>query len=130
MWLDALCTNVDRTARNPNLLLWHERLWLIDHGAALYLQHGGLDPAAHATRPFPLIADHVLLARAGSIVEADARMRARIGDGAVAGAPSHWCPDEWFAGADAADVYVEYLLGAAGRRCAFVEEAERARAGR
>lgn len=52
VWLDALCTNVDRTARNPNLLAWHERLWLIDHGAALYLQHGGLDPAAHAERPF------------------------------------------------------------------------------
>src|SRR5437764_9131282 len=48
VWLDALATNVDRTARNPNLLLWHHRLWLIDHGAALYLQHGGLDPAAHA----------------------------------------------------------------------------------
>jgi hypothetical protein len=61
VWLDAFTTNVDRTARNPNLLLWHERLWLIDHGAALYLQHGGLDPAGHAARPFPLIAEHVLL---------------------------------------------------------------------
>src|SRR5262249_58368207 len=46
VWLDALTTNVDRTARNPNLLLWHHRLWLIDHGAALYLAHGGLDPSA------------------------------------------------------------------------------------
>jgi hypothetical protein len=45
VWLDALATNVDRTARNPNLLVWHDRLWLIDHGAALYLQYGGLDPA-------------------------------------------------------------------------------------
>ena len=61
VWLDALATNVDRTARNPNLLLWHERLWLIDHGAALYLQHGGLDPARARDRPFPLIAEHVLL---------------------------------------------------------------------
>ena len=50
VWLDALATNVDRTPRNPNLLLWHERLWLIDHGAALYLQHGGLEPAEHAAR--------------------------------------------------------------------------------
>ena len=56
VWLDALTTNVDRTPRNPNLLIWHDRLWLIDHGAALYLQHGGLDPAAHADKPFPLIA--------------------------------------------------------------------------
>src|SRR3984885_4964452 len=78
VWLDALSTNVDGTARNPNLLLWHDRLWLIDHGAALYLQHAGLEPEAHAARPFAQIADHVLLPRAGSIVQADARMRARI----------------------------------------------------
>ena len=96
VWLDALATNVDRTARNPNLLLWHERLWLIDHGAALYLQHGGLDPAAHAARAFAQIADHVLLARAGSIVEADARMRARI-DGAAVERAVALVPEEWFA---------------------------------
>ena len=76
VWLDALTTNVDRTPRNPNLLLWHDRLWLIDHGAALYLQHGGLDPAAYAERPFGLIAEHVLLPRAASILEADQRLRA------------------------------------------------------
>jgi hypothetical protein len=125
VWLDALATNVDRTARNPNLLLWHDRLWLIDHGAALYLQHGGLDPAAHADRPFPLIAEHVLLPRAGSIVEADARMRARLGDGSVEAAVE-LVPREWFTGAEAPEVYVEYLV----KRLAgggFVEEAERAR---
>jgi hypothetical protein len=128
VWLDALATNVDRTARNPNLLLWHDRLWLIDHGAALYLQHGGLDPAAHAARPFAQIADHVLLPRAGSIVEADARMRARI-DRAVVERAVALVPEEWLHAADAADVYVEYLSGrlAAG---GFVEEAERARSGR
>jgi hypothetical protein len=125
VWLDSLGTNVDRTARNPNLLLWHHRLWIIDHGAALYLQHGGLDPAAHAGRPFPLIAEHVLLARAGSIADADARMRARLGVGAVE-AVVGLVPDEWFAGADPAEVYAEYLV----RRLSdggFVEEAERAR---
>jgi hypothetical protein len=125
VWLDALSTNVDRTARNPNLLLWHERLWLIDHGAALYLQHGGLDPATHAARPFAQIADHVLLARAGSIVDAGARMRARIGDREIEAAVA-LVPDEWFAGADDPEVYAEYL----GRRLAdggFVEEAEDAR---
>ena len=128
VWLDALATNVDRTARNPNLLLWHDRLWVIDHGAALYLQHGGLDPEAHAQRPFPLIADHVLLGRAGPIPEADERMRARLGEGAIAAAVE-LVPDEWFAGADPPEVYAEYLA----RRLAadgFVEEAERARAGR
>lgn len=141
VWLDALSTNVDRTARNPNLLLWHRRLWLIDHGAALYLQHGGLDPAGQATRPFPLIAEHVLLTHAGSIVDADARLRARLPggggglpggdgglDGAVRAAVAH-VPGEWLEQADPAEVYVDYLR----RRLAdggFVEEAERARTGR
>src|ERR1700733_4691604 len=98
VWLDALATNVDRTARNPNLLLWHDRLWLIDHGAALYLQHGGLDPAAHARRPFPRIAEHVLLPHAGPVVDADARMRARLGDGSEAvRAAAALVPPDWFA---------------------------------
>lgn len=125
VWLDALTTNVDRTPRNPNLLLWHDRLWLIDHGAALYLQHGGLDPAEHAGRPFSLIAQHVLLAQAGSVLEADQRLRARLPATAVADAVSR-VPAEWFAGADAPEVYVEYV----NRRLAagdFAQEAERAR---
>ena len=65
VWLDALTMNVDRTPRNPNLLVWHDRMWLIDHGAALYLHHQGLDPVRDATRSFPLIAQHVLLPCAG-----------------------------------------------------------------
>jgi hypothetical protein len=108
-------------------LLWHERLWLIDHGAALYLQHGGLDPTAHAQRPFALIAEHVLLARAGSILEADERLRARLPRTAIADAVA-LVPSAWFTGADPPEVYVEYLtrrLAAGG----FAEEAEHARAG-
>ena len=67
VWLDALVENVDRTPRNPNLLLWHGNLWLIDHGAALYVHHGAGDPLAVAARPFPAIRDHVLLGAAGSL---------------------------------------------------------------
>jgi len=74
---DALATNVDRSARNPNLLLWHRRLWLIDHGAALYRQHRGLHPD-DAERPFPAIAEHVLLPRAGSIEAAHHRLAPRL----------------------------------------------------
>ncbi len=125
VWLDALTTNVDRSARNPNLLLWHGRLWLIDHGAALYLQHGGLDPAAHAGRPFPQIAEHVLLAQAGSITAADQRLRARLATDTI-DAVTALVPPDWFAGTPA-DVYADYLR----RRLAdggFVTEAEAARA--
>src|SRR5688500_16618381 len=60
VWLDALVENVDRTPRNPNLLRWHGRLFLIDHGAALYVHHGAGDPLAQAGRPFTAIRDHVL----------------------------------------------------------------------
>ncbi|HEY3729420.1 MAG TPA: HipA family kinase [Solirubrobacteraceae bacterium] len=125
VWLDALTTNVDRTARNPNLLLWHGRLWLIDHGAALYLQHGGLDPTGYADRPFALIADHVLLSCAGSVVEADRRLRPRLA-GDVIEEVVGLAPAEWFAGVDEPRTYVEYL----SRRLAwggFVEEAEELR---
>ncbi|MFT4035953.1 MAG: aminotransferase class I and II [Patulibacter sp.] len=61
VWLDLLTTNVDRTPRNPNLLWWHDRLWLIDHGAALYRHHAATVNATEADRPFPQIVDHVLL---------------------------------------------------------------------
>jgi len=125
VWLDALATNVDRTARNPNLLLWHHRLWLIDHGAALYLAHGGLDPSAQADRPFPLIAEHVLLGRAGSISDADARMRERLGEGAVGGAIA-MVPRGWFDDADPPEVYAEYLAARLAHG-GFVQEAEGAR---
>jgi hypothetical protein len=127
VWLDALTTNVDRTPRNPNLLIWHDRLWLIDHGAALYLQHGGLDPAAHADRPFPLIAEHVLLPCAGSILEAHERL-APAAEASLAESIS-LVPREWLTtGGDDPEVYFDYLnrrLKSGG----FAEEAERARAG-
>src|SRR5256714_1942175 len=77
VWFDALVANVDRTPRNPNLLCWHRRLWLIDHGAALYTQHQDGDFAATARRGFPLIAEHVLLPYAGPIAAADHRLAAR-----------------------------------------------------
>ena len=124
VWLDALTTNVDRTARNPNLLIWHDRLWLIDHGAALYLHHGGLNPTEHADRPFPLIADHVLLGRAGSILHAHARLAPAL-DQSLLGEVANLVPGEWFAGEDP-DVYVDYL-DRRTRSGAFASEAERAR---
>jgi hypothetical protein len=125
VWLDALCTNVDRTARNPNMLRWHDRLWLIDHGAALYLAHGGLEPAAQAMRAFPMIAEHVLLARAGSVRAAGARLSHRIDEAAITRAVG-LVPAGWFADVDPPAIYAEYLI----RRLAwgeFAEEADRAR---
>jgi hypothetical protein len=133
VWLDAFVTNPDRTVRNPNLLLWHGRLWLIDHGAALYVHHTWRDPDDHARRPFERIRDHVLLPFAGSIREADDRHAARIGEALlvdlVEALPDAWLPVDPAAGdADGQRAaYVRYLLRRLEAPRGFVEEAERAR---
>jgi hypothetical protein len=134
VWLDAFTTNVDRTARNPNLIVWHRRLHLIYHGSALYIHHSWKDPAEHASRPFPQVRDHVLLPFAGSIAEADARLAPLVDrsllERLVAAIPDDWLPPE--AGLPGPDdhrlAYVDYLATRLEARDAFVEEAERARA--
>jgi hypothetical protein len=110
------------------MLRWHDRLWLIDHGAALYLAHGGLDPVAQAERPFPMIAEHVLLAHAGPVRGAASRLADRITAEAIERVVG-LVPPEWFAGIDPPEAYAEYLT----RRLVwggFAEEADRARDGR
>jgi hypothetical protein len=130
VWFDALVTNVDRTPRNPNLLLWHGRLWLIDHGAALYVHHGTADPVEQAARPFAAIRDHVLLPAAGSIAEADERLAGRVDAGRLEAIAAE-VPDLWLDGDPVARrrSHVEYLLRRLAPPRAFAEEAERARAG-
>lgn len=78
VWLDAFLMNVDRTARNTNMLMWHKQLWLIDHGAALYVHHTSPDWPAQPARPFPQIKDHVLLPRATELNGVDADYRQLI----------------------------------------------------
>lgn len=78
VWLDALIMNVDRTARNTNMLMWQKELWLIDHGAALYFHHAWADPVLQAKKPFALIKDHVLLPYATQLAEVDAQLRAVV----------------------------------------------------
>ena len=93
VWFDALVTNVDRTHRNPNLLVWHGRLWLIDHGAAFFRQHVDRPLAETARDGAPMLAEHVLLPVAGSLAEADDRLAdsaLAAGEGAVERVPEHW----------------------------------------
>ena len=79
VWLDALTTNIDRTARNTNILVWRGEPWLIDHGAALFFHHSWSTLSDEgARRPFEAIADHVLLSQAGDLRAADERMRGHI----------------------------------------------------
>jgi hypothetical protein len=125
VWLDALVTNVDRTAKNTNLLLWHNRLWLIDHGAALYFHHAAKPAPGHERRPFDAIAEHVLLPFAGSIEEADERFAPQVTPELLREIAAA-VPADWLDGDDP-QVYVDYLSGRLGAPRAFVEEAERAR---
>ena len=135
VWFDAYVTNVDRTARNTNMLMWHKRLWLIDHGATLYFHHSpGWDAdLARARDPFPMIKKHVLLeSRADARVGRRRAWRARS-DADVIAEIVGAIPDGWLTaepGHDAATLraaYARYLLERLTAPRPFVEEALRAR---
>jgi hypothetical protein len=134
VWLDSFTTNVDRTPRNPNLLVWHRRLHLIDHGSALYIHHSWRDPDAHARRPFVQVRDHVLLPFAGPIAAADARLAPRL-DRALFESMAASIPDDWLPAEPGLPdpqahrrAYVDYLVTRLEARVAFVEEADHGRA--
>jgi hypothetical protein len=120
VWFDALVTNVDRTPRNTNLLVWHDRLWLIDHGASLYFHHNwpagdGEALEAASRRPFAGTRDHVLLPFAGSIPEADAALTPLLTPDVLREVvdliPAEWLADEpGFSGTEEVrSAYVAYL---------------------
>src|SRR5438067_145877 len=78
VWFDAYVTNVDRTSRNTNMLFWHKRLMLIDHGAALYFHHTWNNYLERSYAPFTLIKEHVLLPFADAIGEVDSMLKERL----------------------------------------------------
>jgi hypothetical protein len=134
VWLDAYVSNVDRSARNPNLMMWHNRLHLIDHGAALYFHHGWNGSDVDPRKPFPMIREHVLLPWAERIAEVDAAMAARLTPEIIAAIASA-VPDAWLQTVDAfADAgtqrgaYIDYLVQRLTQPRRFVQEAIDARA--
>lgn len=133
VWFDAFVSNLDRTARNTNLMIWHGSPWLIDHGAALYFHHAWDGSTDNAAQPFPLIRDHVLLPQADAIREVDAELASRLSR-AVIGEVLARVPDSWLdADSGLGDAqtqrraYVDYLLERLELRDSFIEEAVRAR---
>ncbi|MEJ8756915.1 HipA family kinase [Pontibacter sp. H259] len=94
VWLDSLVTNVDRTPRNTNMLMWHKQLWLIDHGASLFFHHAWQNWEEQAKRPFSQIKDHVLLPQATELSETDAAFKAILTPGRIEAIVA-LVPDEW-----------------------------------
>ena len=132
VWFDAYVSNVDRTARNANMLMWHHKLWLIDHGAALYFHHGWKPGDDSSGAPFAAIRDHVLLRFAGALREADATLSARLVPALIANIVKT-VPDEWLSAAspfastaDARNAYILHLTRRLAAPRAFAEEAIRA----
>jgi hypothetical protein len=127
VWFDAFVTNVDRTARNSNLLVWHRKLWLIDHGASLFFHHAWDDYLVKSRSLFPQVKDHVLLRWAGELEEIDAEIAALLTEGELARIvdliPESWLdPDR-----DERAGYREYFKRRLEGPREWVEEAARAR---
>lgn len=132
-WFDAFVMNVDRTARNTNLLVWHRQMQLIDHGAALYFHHDWDSAGERVTGRFPQVKDHVMLPFATQLSDADERLSGLVTrallESIVEAVPGDWLQDASFATADAnRAAYVHHLLRRLEARAGFVEEAVHAHA--
>jgi hypothetical protein len=126
LWLDAFTENVDRSWRNPNLLMWHGNLWLIDHGASLYFHHNWPRAAAAVHRPYKA-GDHVLRGYATGLAEADAALAPQVtpellGE-VLAKVPGEWLTASDFADpAEAREAYVRHLLARLAGRSAWLPQ--------
>lgn len=132
VWLDCLLTNMDRTARNTNMLFWHKELWLIDHGASLYFHHSWQNWEAQAIRPFVLIKDHVLLPQASELTVVDSELSKLftpdVIDAVLAIIPDQWLNDEIFPSSDLQrKAYAKFLNDRIANSSIFVNEAQHAR---
>lgn len=132
VWLDCLLTNVDRTVRNTNMLVWHKELWLIDHGAALYFHHSWDNWKEQATRPFVQVKDHVLLPFATELDMVDAEFRSVLTLEKIQAIVS-LIPDEWLdietdttSAEEIRQVYIQFLMLRIANSEIFVKEAQHA----
>jgi hypothetical protein len=133
VWFDAFTCNVDRTARNANMLVWHKKLWLIDHGAALYFHHAWTRNDDPAKNPFKLVKDHVLLRFAAGLMDVDVQMKSLLTADRL-GAIVNLIPDDWLRNdpgfeskEDQRDAYRRFLDKRLDASDIFVGEAIRAR---
>lgn len=132
VWLDCLLTNVDRTARNTNMLIWHRELWLIDFGASLYFHHSWDNWEEQAVRPFGQVKNHVLLPYANDLDDVDTAMKEiltpRLIRSIVWLIPDIWLQGEWLESPDEVrEVYARFLELRIANSAIFVKEAHDAR---
>jgi hypothetical protein len=134
VWLDCLLTNMDRTPRNTNMLMWHKELWLIDHGACLYFHHAMGNWKEQAVKPFLLIKDHVLLSEATLLQEVDFEFKAILTDKLVEGVVA-MIPDDFLEHEGASEspeemreIYSQFLKLRIANSETFINEANNARA--
>jgi hypothetical protein len=134
VWLDCLLTNVDRTPRNTNMLIWHKELWLIDHGAALYFHHSWDNWKEQAIRPFVQVKDHVLLMRATELELVDAEFKMILNEERIREIvnliPAEWLDDGTTPVEERREVYVQFLLLRIAASDIFIKEAQNAREAR
>lgn len=132
VWLDCLLINMDRTARNTNMLFWHKELWLIDHGAALYFHHSWNNWIEQAKKPFQLVKDHVLLPYATELETVDSEFKLILTSGII-NSVVKLIPDEWLEerAFDSVEenrkAYAEFLETRIKHSDIFVKEAQDAR---
>ena len=133
VWLDAFITNVDRTFRNTNMLIWHKELWLIDHGAALYFHHSWNSWEKHAQSPFALIKDHVLLPEASLLKETDIAFKTLLTK-EILQEIVNYIPEDWLHWEDSEQtpdeiraVYFQFLWIRLNHSEIFITEAQNAR---
>ncbi len=131
--LDSIISNIDRTAKNTNLLNWRKELWLIDHGASLYFHHNWKNWEAHLDRNFSQVKDHVLLSRANNLQEAAEAIRSSLSEKQirhiVSLIPEDWLMEESniFDPETLRDAYVEFLMSRLNKIDVLVKDAENAR---
>jgi hypothetical protein len=133
VWLDAFITNVDRTFRNTNMLIWHKELWLIDHGASLYFHHSWNSWETHAKSPFTLIKDHVLLPQATELAATDLAFK-KLLTKEILQEIVDYIPEDWLHWEDTEqtpdeirEVYFQFLWTRLNHSEIFINEAQNAR---
>jgi hypothetical protein len=130
VWFDALVQNVDRSWRNPNILLWHRKPWLIDHGAALFWHHAAEVSPDVADKPYRGAADHVLLRAAAELSDAHARLAPKVTEELLTDVTDA-VPAEWLEGGEQQRrTYVEVLARRVAAPDRWLDEVEVARARR